>query len=94
MIAEMLRERAAPAIVDITGISFADEEARQIFAGLSSAATEVATAILVRSGSGAVPAVLSYSFAKLESDRPIAFFDREHDAVAWARRFARSVPSE
>ncbi|MDH3207145.1 MAG: hypothetical protein OEO79_11070 [Gemmatimonadota bacterium] len=94
VLSEVLAERPAPAIVDITNLSFADEEARDVFARFGSAAPEVATAILLRSQDDHVPSMLSYFFSKLEADRPIGFFDNEHAAVAWARRFLKSAPSE
>jgi len=90
---EVLADRPAPAIVDITNLSFADEEAQDIFARLASAAPEVATAVLLRAGDNHVPSMISYFFSKLEADRPIAFFDNEHAAVAWTRRFIKVAPS-
>jgi len=94
LIGEMLGQTAAPAIVDITNISFADGEARDVFARLGSSAMEIATAVLVRSQASSVPAVLSYLFSKLEADRPIAFFDDERAAVAWAREFTGGAPMD
>ena len=94
VIGELLDGRAAPAIVDITDIRFADGEAREVFARLGSATPEVATAILVRSQENPVPGILLDFFSKLDADRPIKFFDSEDAAVAWARSFIDDAPTE
>jgi hypothetical protein len=90
--AEILSDRPAPAIVDISGIQFAEDEAREVFAHLGSGAAEVATAVLLQAGDNPVPAILADLFAKLEADRPVAFFECEKEAVAWAREFLGAPP--
>ncbi len=84
---EALRDgRVSPAIVDIGEITFAESAARAAFAGLRSEA-EPATALLVPPSVNPAPGVLARQFEALESDRPIAVFETEEEAVAWAREF-------
>ena len=94
VMARLLSERPAPAIVDITSISFADQEAREIFAQMGGEAPELATAILVRSQTNPAPSMLSFFFSRLETDRPVAFFDNEAAAVAWVRQHLDTASDE
>ena len=82
---------AVPAIVDIGEIQYADEDAREMFARLRCAVPEIATALLVRPSVNPAPSVLAERFSELEADRPIAVFQDEQEAVAWARQFLQSA---
>lgn len=90
VLAELLDGRAAPAIVDIGDVRFADGGAREVFARLGSQAAEVATALLIKVGNPAALALTSL-FAKLGPDRPIEVFHSEEEAVEWARRHLRAA---
>ena len=86
-LAELLGDRVAPAIVDIGEMQYATPEAREVFAGLGASARESAVAILIRPGENPASAVQSFLFSKLDPDRPMAIFESEEQAVAWARGF-------
>jgi len=87
ILAELLNGRRAPAIVDITGVGHADPEARQIFAKMGASAPEIAMAILVRPDENPESAVQAFLFSTHAPDRPVAVFEDEKKAVAWARTF-------
>ena len=88
VLAELLGGRRAPVIVDIGGVSHADREARDIFAKLGASAPAIATAILVRPDENPESAVQSFLFSTHDMlDRPVAIFEDEKKAVAWARTF-------
>ncbi|MBM4183862.1 MAG: hypothetical protein FJ207_06500 [Gemmatimonadetes bacterium] len=86
-LADLVGERALPAVVDIAGVQFADRDARDVFARLRSAFPQTATALLVRPGDNPASGVLAYQFSQAKPDRPIAVFEREAEAVEWVRRF-------
>jgi hypothetical protein len=90
-LAEILGERRAPAIVDVGELQYADREARSVFANLSAQAPEIATAILVRPDENVASAIQSFLFSTHPLDRPVAIFEDEDEAVAWARTFLPQV---
>ncbi len=84
--------RAAPAVVDIRGVAFANRQARQFFSQDLDASPEIATALIVGSGPSRAMANL---FLKLSRPaRPVRSFTREEEAAAWARGFLEQAPAK
>ena len=72
-----------PAIVDMRNIAYAPHEARMAFAGSSEEAGETATALIVEAGASSAMAQV---FTKVtRPKRPVAIFEDEAEAVAWAK---------
>jgi hypothetical protein len=87
ILAEMLGGRRAPVISDISQVHQVDPGARDVFARLGEDAPETAIAILVRPGENPASGVQAYLFSALKPDRPVAVFEDEAEAIAWAKEF-------
>ena len=86
-IRELTEDRSIPAIVDLRGVAWADIDARTAFSG-PSIPNEPATALIVAPG---ISQLLADLFVKFEEPRrPIALFESEPEAVAWAERYLPS----
>jgi hypothetical protein len=82
--------RLVPAIVDIRSVAYAPHEARTAFAGSPEESSESATALIVQAGASSAMAKVFTSVTKPK--RPVAVFEDEDEAVAWAMTF-HSEPS-
>ena len=80
---ELTGGRPVPAIVDMRNIAYAPHEARMAFAGSSEEAGETATALIVAPGASSAMARVFTSVTKPK--RPVAIFEREEEAVGWAK---------
>jgi hypothetical protein len=71
------------AVVDVSGVQFADRDARDAIASSLDDSNEVATAVIVGS---AISRALGTLFLKLSRPaRPVRLFLDENDAANWAR---------
>lgn len=81
LVEELSAGRPVRAVVDISGVQFADRAARDAFSHVIDDSLEVATAILVNSSIGRMMGTL---FLKLSRPaRPVRLFLDEDEAASW-----------
>lgn len=85
MVRELTGDQPLPAVVDMRGLAYAGPEVREMFAGDSETAHEVATALLVTTGSSRAMAQVFTRVTK--PSRPVEVFTDEAEAIAWLRGF-------
>ena len=88
-VARLTEGNPVPAIVDIRGVVFADNEARRAFGGSAEESNEIATAIIVASR---ITRTLGNLFMTAgDSARPVKLFSSEDEALEWIAEFGEST---
>ena len=88
--AELTQGKPAPAVVDIRSVSYAGRDARDAFGDPFGSGLELATALIVSTGSSVAMATAFIRITK--PNRPVEVFTSEAKALEWAMGFLPEPP--